>query len=373
MDEARLQLDVFPQEGTPPERWRAVCRSLLGLSATQADALRSKAPVTLHLIIHGDANAASQRLERELGRVRPSSRIERCPAHPALVGDRCSTCADATACGYCLAFGNGECARCVRARRRRTTFRNVRITILLIVLAGVAITAASTRRRLHAWVAPLRVSVVPVAEPGDPGAERYVKSLPSNAFAEVGRFLLAQAALQKRDTGGIDVETTRSIDVLPPDPPDGSSRLAVILWSLQLRWFDIQAAHTFGLPDSDVRIYVVFHAVHPGQSLDASVGLEQGHVGVVQAPAGSRDRGWVALAVTHELLHTLGATDKYDDAGHPRIPEGLGEPDRNPTLPQEKCEVMAGTVAVDVDKSPMARSLEQCAVNSFTAEEIGWR
>jgi len=372
VNETRIQVDIVPPVDVAPERWRSMCRSLLGLDPAQADAIREKAPVTLHLIIRGDANATSQRLERELGRTRPSARIERCIAHPALIGDRCPTCEDATACGYCLAFGRGECARCARKRSRRTTFRNVRVAILLFVLAAVGLTAISTRRRLHAWVAPLRVAVVPVAAPGDRVAEAYVRSILPNSFSNVGRFLLVQAQHHQRETGGIETITTRAIEELPPDPPDGSSRLDVILWSLKLRWFDVRAARAYALLGSDVRIYVVFHAVTAGQSLDASVGLEEGHVGIVQAPVGERDHGWVLLAVTHELLHTLGASDKYDDAGNPRMPEGLGEPDKNPTLPQEKCEVMAGTIAVDADRHPMARSLEQCVVNRFTASEIGW-
>ena len=43
----------------------------------------------------------------------------------------------------------------------------------------------------------------------------------------------------------------------------------------------------------------------------------------------------------HELMHTLGATDKYDGAGAALIPSGLAEPDAVPRFPQRFVEVMA--------------------------------
>ena len=53
------------------------------------------------------------------------------------------------------------------------------------------------------------------------------------------------------------------------------------------------------------------------------------------------------VVIAHELLHTLGATDKYDRAtGQPLVPEGLGDPGQSPRYPQQFGEIMAGRVAV---------------------------
>lgn len=47
----------------------------------------------------------------------------------------------------------------------------------------------------------------------------------------------------------------------------------------------------------------------------------------------------------HELLHTLGAMDKYDmRTNEPLYPDGYAELDLQPRLPQHKAEVMAGRI-----------------------------
>ena len=49
------------------------------------------------------------------------------------------------------------------------------------------------------------------------------------------------------------------------------------------------------------------------------------------------------MVMAHELLHTLGATDKYDPASDaPRFPEGYGDPRQVPLYPQQFAELMAG-------------------------------
>ena len=41
------------------------------------------------------------------------------------------------------------------------------------------------------------------------------------------------------------------------------------------------------------------------------------------------------MVIAHELLHTLGATDKYDPVNNaPRFPDGYGDPQQMPLYPQ---------------------------------------
>lgn len=75
----------------------------------------------------------------------------------------------------------------------------------------------------------------------------------------------------------------------------------------------------------------------------------------------------------HELLHTLGATDKYDLRNNqPLFPDGYAEPHLKPTLPQRKAEIMGGRVAITQFVSKIPSGLMQTVVGTKTAREIGW-
>jgi len=97
-----------------------------------------------------------------------------------------------------------------------------------------------------------------------------------------------------------------------------------------------------------------------------------GRVGVarVELDASSVDLGLFVAA--HELLHTLGASDKYDARGSSRLPEGLGDPDQSPLYPQRGAEVMARNRVVAPGLELPPGSLDELTVNHWTAREIGW-
>jgi hypothetical protein len=84
-----------------------------------------------------------------------------------------------------------------------------------------------------------------------------------------------------------------------------------------------------------------------------------------------RDKDNVIIA--HELLHTVGATDKYNlSTGLPIFPEGYAEPDKEPLLPQEFAEIMGGRILVSDNSSEMPESLYQTLIGPVTAHEIKW-
>jgi hypothetical protein len=77
-------------------------------------------------------------------------------------------------------------------------------------------------------------------------------------------------------------------------------------------------------------------------------------------------------AIGHELLHTVGARDKYDADGHVLAPDGLADPARVPPYPQDHAEWMAGEVPVAPGRGRVAATLEEMQVGPVTAREIGW-
>ena len=73
------------------------------------------------------------------------------------------------------------------------------------------------------------------------------------------------------------------------------------------------------------------------------------------------------------MLHTLGATDKYDlRTNMPSYPDGFAHPERRPLYPQTHAEIMGGRIALDDTSAMIPASLDDALVGPTTAEEIRW-
>jgi hypothetical protein len=95
-------------------------------------------------------------------------------------------------------------------------------------------------------------------------------------------------------------------------------------------------------PAPDIKLFVLYHDPAISPALPHSLGLQKGLLGVVHVFADAGMRGSNDTVIAHELLHTLGATDKYDLASNqPMHPDGFAEPDREPLYPQSLAELMA--------------------------------
>jgi hypothetical protein len=107
--------------------------------------------------------------------------------------------------------------------------------------------------------------------------------------------------------------------------------------------------------------------------LSHSLGLQKGLIGVVNAFASEKQAAQNDVVIAHELLHTLGATDKYDPrTNQPEFPDGYADPQRQPALPQEYAEIMAGRVPVTADRAEMPDGLDAVLIGAKTAREINW-
>jgi hypothetical protein len=80
------------------------------------------------------------------------------------------------------------------------------------------------------------------------------------------------------------------------------------------------------------------------------------------------------VVIAHELLHTVGASDKYlPGTDAPRFPDGYGDPNQVPLYPQRYAEIMAGRRMLSADRWQQAASLDEVLVGTATALEIRWR
>jgi len=270
--------------------------------------------------------------------------------------------------------GAGQGADPGEAERRRT-FRRVRVLLWLAAPLGAAGYSYSVRRergQRRTWDRTLAVRVVLLAaDPASPEAALLAASLPALA----GR--LADEALRHRGPGPAPFAFAAQgpvawKDPLPLGPAEDSLlarvRHALVLWST-LRRIDEAAGPVEGPADARVYVQVERAAAGP-RSFAEGAGALGGEVALVRTGVGAGDVGLALSAIGHELLHCLGATDKYDAAGHAREPEGLVEPGRAGA--QRFAEWMVGEVPVGPGRGRLPDSLSELAVGEVTAREIGW-
>jgi len=255
------------------------------------------------------------------------------------------------------------------------SWRNLRILVLLAILFTVAIYTKGQHLSSTAWITPLNVVVLPINADGAQATARYIKGLKTDIFSAIDAFSRREAAKYSLP---LDTPTRTMLgpelhDLPPPQPDLNGGILEKILWSLRLRYWSWR--HTpEGLPRGNLaRMYVLYEQGKPGQVLTHSVGLQKGLIGIVHAFASKRQTAQNNIIIAHELLHTVGATDKYDENGEPRFPDGYGRPDQKPRYPQRRAEIMAVRRALSENHSKMATSLRSCVVGGKTATEIGWK
>ncbi|MBS0355143.1 MAG: hypothetical protein JSR83_14745 [Proteobacteria bacterium] len=251
-------------------------------------------------------------------------------------------------------------------------FRKLRIAILLFILATVAVGSWKSSARSSAWDSTLHVTVYPIAADPSDTSRRIVADLKPEDFTVIGDWL--EDELQRHGHSllrPLAINLAPPLNSQPPPFPAGGNALAMMGWSLQLRFWAWRHDAAPG-PRPDVRLFLLYHDPALTPSLDHSVGLEKGKLGVVKVFASRSERQRNAVVIAHELLHTLGATDKYDlHSLAPRFPDGYAEPQRQPLYPQPAAEIMAGRIPLADDKTRIPDKLAQTLIGPLTASEIG--
>jgi hypothetical protein len=253
-------------------------------------------------------------------------------------------------------------------------FRYIRIAILLTILLVVAGNQFLTGSRFSSWEKQLWVTIYPVLT--DPGADirRYADGLEADSFREIGAFIQQQAARYDRQLETpVVIQVARPMTSLPPELPAENSGLTVALWSLKMRWWSFRNGGQDGLAPGDIRMFVLYQKGKSNGPLERSVGIQNGSYGVVNAVASRQMAARNRIVITHELLHILGAGDKYDlNTGQPFAPDGLANPSQSPMYPQKRAEIMGGRIATSANRWRRPATLKSCVIGAVTATEIGW-
>jgi hypothetical protein len=253
-------------------------------------------------------------------------------------------------------------------------WRSIRIGLLLLALGLALWTHWYDRLSTTDWDETLTVGVFPIDNAADEVSAAYLRNLSDADVADIEDFFGEEAARY-------DIALARPVRVMmyppvseaPPARDPESGLVATMWWSLRMRAYASRASRVSGKPPPQIRIFVHFHDPRFNSKVPHSVGLQKGLVGVVHAYADERLRGSNNVVIAHEILHTLGASDKYDPATlAPLFPDGFAEPDREPRYPQRFSEIMAGRRAVNSEESEMPASLRDALVGEATALEIRW-
>jgi hypothetical protein len=254
-------------------------------------------------------------------------------------------------------------------------WRNIRIAILLLVLLFVALNTYFDRLYSTDWDHSLRVAAYPINGDGSEQAERFIKQLGPDSFRAIEDFFGSEA----REYGisleqPIKLTLGPRIQALPPALAPDAGLLSTVWWSLRTRYWAWRVGEAPGGVAPDIKLFVLFHDPERSPSLPHSIGLQKGLFGIVNVFADVRMMGSNDTVVAHELLHTLGATDKYDARdNHPMHPSGYAEPDLEPLHPQQFAELMAGRIPLGGGKTEIPESLHEVLIGPMTAAEIGWR
>ncbi len=242
--------------------------------------------------------------------------------------------------------------------------------LLFVVAMGSYLAAENSTD----WREPLWVQLYPINGDGRDVTDLYIEDLRESDFESIEDFVRDEA-----NRFGVDTEQPVKIILgdevrsLPPELEAGSGPLDIAVWSLKLRWWANDVTSDHAGPSPDIRLFLVYFDPEQRPILSHSIGLQQGLLGVINVFARESQAETNNFVIVHEMLHTLGATDKYDFRNNmPAFPGGYADPELRPLYPQTHAEIMGGRIPVNEVNSAIPEGLSDVLVGPLTAEEIRW-
>ncbi|HXR93338.1 MAG TPA: hypothetical protein VN750_23980 [Steroidobacteraceae bacterium] len=258
-------------------------------------------------------------------------------------------------------------------RQPVSVWRAIRTGFLVLVLVVVAGQALIDRFSTTSWQRTVYIGAFPVGADTSPVTADYLAQLNQGKINEVSDFVNAEAA---RYGIGVDepikLQLYPTLALAPPALEPGAGVLTRIVWSLRLRYYRYRMLAAVS-PRPQIAMFLLYHDPALQSRLPHSAGLQRGLTAVVHVFASRSQEAQNRIVMAHELLHTFGATDKYDLAtGLPEYPDGFAEPQLLPRYPQQLAEIMAVKTPLGATEARMPDSLADERVGPVTAREIGW-
>lgn len=251
-------------------------------------------------------------------------------------------------------------------------WKRVRITFLVLVLSFVSTKTYLQQLDATDWIETLRVVIYPVAGDQSMATRQYIQALTVDDFRSIEAFMQGQAdSYGLRGGKPVEVALAPLVENRPPVATDVSGVLDSVIFSLRFRFWAFR--HDRPQAPGDIRVFVVYNNPEETDHLPNSLALRKGLLGLVYAFASPEYAGSNNFVITHEMLHTLGASDKYDPATNmPIHPAGFAEPFIATRYPQRKAEIMGGRIPFNKEYAYMPYSLDDAMIGGFTASEIKW-
>lgn len=252
-------------------------------------------------------------------------------------------------------------------------FKTFRITVLILILAYIGADTFLNNQRATDWKRSLRVVVYPINADGSEVSSKYISQLNISDFDSINTLLESQAKHYNHELlEPIRFDLAPELKSLPPTIPKTRSAFDAMLWSIKLRWWAWKEDNYKG-PKAQIKAYALYFNPKTHSILNHSTGLKKAKIAINQLFASKKQSEENNLVLLHEILHTLGASDKYDlRTGLPHFPEGFGNSQLKPIYPQSKAEVMGGRIALSDSEAIIPDSLKNVVIGEKTAKEIGW-
>lgn len=258
---------------------------------------------------------------------------------------------------------------------RGNMIKRLRQAVLLYVLFMVALATWAARERSTNWDNTLRVAIFPINGDRSQVAQQYIDALEASSFASIEEFFAGQIkAYGHTLETPVRIYLRAPLSVQPPAPPGDDAIHKIVLWSLRMRyWAWRMNAREDRAIRPDIKIFVRYFNPQTTPALAHSLGLQKGLLGVVNAYASRQSRGRNQVIIAHEMMHTLGATDKYElHSTLPIHPDGYAKPEARPLWPQTQAEVMGGRIPLSASDAQIPANLRSVVVGNATAREIRW-
>ncbi len=248
----------------------------------------------------------------------------------------------------------------------------VRVSVLLLIFLTVSAEAYLLKVRSTSWEDPLIVMVYPVAADDSKVVADYIENLREDDFNDIEEFMKKEAKrfFQSLDKP-VDVQMGKPVEAIPPSLKGNHNILRNMWFSLKFRYWAQQ--HDQESAFGDIRLFVVYHDPEVSPLLPHSLAMQKGLMGIVHVFADESLEGSNNFIIAHEMLHTVGASDKYDPMTNlPVYPTGYALPHKIQRYPQGRAELMGGRIPLSAGHASIPESLDQAVIGGLTAWEINW-
>jgi len=250
--------------------------------------------------------------------------------------------------------------------------RYIRYLILLSILFAVAAHEVIVKAKIASWEQTLEVRLFAINGDGRQVTGKYINALKLSEFRSVDRFINREAHHYELPIDAIKISYAGELKSRPPQTPRENSLLRNIIWSLHFRAWALYQSYRVKKGSSDIDLFINYYDPATTESLRHSVGLSGGLIGLINGFSEKSYAGSNNIVIAHELMHTLGATDKYNQLNQPAHPGGFASPFQEPLFPQRQAEIMGGRIPVSATRAIMPTNLRQVVVGAFTAAELNW-